>query len=143
MSGYRTPKQTRLYRTYLKIADPAVCTFCTVTSDQDRFVDQTKHFNIIKNQFPYSLWDGQEVTDHLMIVPKKHTNNLGSMTLREKAEYVDLLEEYERAGYNIYARAPVSAIRSIPHQHTHLIKAEGRYKKLLFFLDKPYVRFSR
>jgi len=142
MTAPRSRKQTLIYKKYQDQADPSVCSFCTLKEDEVKVVGQTKYFNILKNRFPYSIWDGQTVTDHLMVVPKQHIASLSGLSLHEKAEYVDILEEYEREGYNIYARAPVSIIKSVLHQHTHLIKTTGGPKKLVFMIKKPYIRLT-
>ena len=55
-------------------------------------------------------------------------------------QYVDLIEEYEQIGYNIYARAPASVIKSIQHQHTHLIKTAGHPRGFLFLMRNRLYR---
>lgn len=142
MTAPRSRKESRKYKAYTKQTDPSVCRFCTITPEDDQYVDSTEYFNIIKNAFPYSIWDSQRVVDHLMVTPKVHTDNLGSMSTDARLEYVALLEKYEKQGYNIYARAPTSIIKTIVHQHTHLIKTGGRPMRLLFLLHKPYIRLS-
>ena len=76
----------------------------------------TKEF-LIKNRFPYSIWDGQIVVDHLMITPKEHTDNLSGTPDKGKIEYLDIIKKFEDKGYNIYARAPVSKIKP---SHTNI-----------------------
>jgi diadenosine tetraphosphate (Ap4A) HIT family hydrolase len=142
MTAPRSRKHNRIYQKYLQQADPSICTFCTLKGDEIIVVGHTKYFTILKNRFPYTLWDGQTVTNHLMVVPKQHIASLSGLTLHEKAEYVDILEKYENDGYNIYARAPVSVIKSVLHQHTHLIKTTGGAKKLVFMIKKPYIRLT-
>lgn len=142
MTAPRSRKESRKYKKYIKHTDLSVCRFCIISPNDDQYVDSTKYFNIIKNTFPYSIWDSQRVVDHLMVTPKEHTDNLGSMTADARLEYVALLEKYEKQGYNIYARAPVSIIKTIVHQHTHLIKTGGKPMRVLFLLQKPYIRLS-
>lgn len=142
MTTYRSRKETLRYRRYLKTA-PHSCVFCDIKKGDKDYIEQTSSFKVIVNSFPYSLWDAQTVTDHIMITPKKHVEDLSGMTLKQKGEYVDLIEKYEKRGYNMYARTPTSLVKTIPHQHTHLIKSEGRVHRFLFSLKKPYIRWVR
>lgn len=143
MTAPRSRHEESIYRKHLKTAKAEACVFCAIQKGDDQYVEETEYFKVIKNNFPYSLWDGQTVVDHLMITPKKHTDSLKSMKSAEKVEYVDLLEKYEKQGYNVYLRAPVSVIKTVVHQHTHLIKTEGGPKKLVLHMRKPYIRVVR
>lgn len=81
--------------------------------------------------------------DHLMITPKIHTNSLKGMDADTALEYIDLIGDYESQGYNVYARAPDSSIKSVTHQHTHLLKLDGDNKRFVLVLRKPfYLRLS-
>jgi diadenosine tetraphosphate (Ap4A) HIT family hydrolase len=142
MTAPRSRKEAITYTKHLKQTDNSVCPFCHIDPKDEQYVDETRYFFVIKNTFPYSIWDGQEVKDHLMVTPKVHTDSLGTMTQTARLEYVDILEKYEKQGYNIYARAPTSIIKTIVHQHTHLIKTAGKPRRVLFMLRKPYIRFS-
>ena len=33
---------------------------------EDLIVEKRKHFIVVKNMFPYEIWDGFEVDDHLL-----------------------------------------------------------------------------
>lgn len=138
----RTRKQTVRYRKHLRKNGPEHCEFCLIDAGYSQFIAETKSFKIITNIFPYSHWDLQKVSEHLLIVPKKHTDTLSDLTAPEAIEYVDLLGSYERRGYNVYSRAPQSGIKTVIHQHTHLIKGEGRQQRLLVYLKRPYLRLS-
>jgi diadenosine tetraphosphate (Ap4A) HIT family hydrolase len=93
---------------------------------------------VVKNKYPYLLWDGQRVTDHIMIVPKKHCYLLGEFSAPEFREYVKLVAEYDKKGYSTYARGKDSSARSIHHQHTHLIRTDNRPLRFLVFFGRPY-----
>jgi diadenosine tetraphosphate (Ap4A) HIT family hydrolase len=95
---------------------------------------------VIRNIFAYSIWDGQQVDDHLMVIPKKHTDTLADLNEKEAVDYVRVISAYELNGYNVYSRAPQSAIKSVIHLHTHLIKTSGPPKKVVFLARKPYIR---
>lgn len=136
MSATRSRKQQKEYHDYLKTLSPNSCVFCETLDKQ--LVKKGKYFNIIRNIFAYSIWDGQDVKDHLMIVPQKHIDSVAHFSTRMLPEYHRLMSEYEQAGYNIYARAPASKIKSIVHQHTHLIKTDGDAKGLILLVRKPY-----
>ena len=141
MTATRSRKEEKEYKGYLK-TKPNTCPFCEIKTGSDQLIEETKHFKVVHNIFSYSLWDGQNVADHLMIVPKKHTASLADIPKDASAEFVQLLGSYEKKGYNIYARAPASVIKSVLHQHTHLIKPAGRPKKFVFLLRKPFIRIT-
>lgn len=142
--SYRSRKQQKVYRKHTRgVKAAGVCEFCKIGPDSPQHVDETKSFRIIRNIFPYSLWDERKVLDHLMIIPKKHTDTLDDVTNEEAAEYVRLMGKYESQGYDVYARAPTSVMKSVPHQHTHLIKPQDKRVKFLLFIKKPYLRYRR
>jgi len=137
MSATRSRQEDLIYKAHLA-RQPKGCSFCAIKKGDAQYIDSTKSFKVIRNIFPYSIWDGQAVADHLMVVPKKHTESLGGLNAAQSSEFIKLIDRYEKQGYNIYARAPQSEIKSIPHQHTHLIKTKGAPKKLLFLMRKPF-----
>jgi diadenosine tetraphosphate (Ap4A) HIT family hydrolase len=143
MTASRNRKETLAYRKYLKNLQPGHdCEFCSIGKKDPQFVSQTKYFKVIRNIFPYSMWDDHTVKDHLLILPKEHTDTLSSLPQASKIEYVELISKYESKGYNIYARSPGHASKSVIHQHTHLIKSGNRRKQLVVHSRKPYLRLS-
>ena len=142
MTAPRSTRQNITYNRYQRNNKPVGCAFCAIGKGSQQLVRQYEYFSVIKNIFPYSLWDNQKVADHLMIVPKKHTDTISAFTQPEAAEYVKLLGEYETQHYNVWARAASSPIKTVVHQHTHLIKPKGRARVFVFLLRKPfYIRF--
>ncbi len=134
----RSRKQNNVYRKYLKNNKSSDCIFCEINNKFEQQLQETKYFKVIKNIYSYTLWDGVAVEDHLMIVPKKHTDTLSDLSSVEAKEFVDLLGRYEKAGYNVYARAPDSVRKTVVHQHTHLIKINGKVRRLIFTIYRPF-----
>lgn len=142
MAATRSRKEEIKYKKYLKTLEPNHCVFCN--PKHEVLLKTTKYFKIIENKFPYSIWDGQTVEAHLLVVPLKHIDSVAHFTKPMIEEYHKILSEYDQAGYNVYARAPASKIKSITHQHTHLIKSVGRPKRFIVLLRKPmYIRIAR
>lgn len=142
MTAYRSRRELLRYQAHRKRVSPSVCEFCALPKEQ--VLQTTGQFMIIKNRFPYSIWDGQTVVDHLMVVPKKHTDTLVSFNSSMLIDYFDILKKYEAQGYNVHARAPSSKIKTVVHQHTHLIKTEGRPKRFLLLIRRPlYIRLVK
>ncbi len=139
----RNRKESRYYKKYRKILEPGTCQFCDLTAEHEQVVESTTFFWIAENIFPYSTWDDQRVAKHLLLIPKKHTETLSDLTTEEASEFVEMLGTYEAQGYNVYARAPQSEIKTVPHQHTHLIKPKGKRLKAMVYVKKPYVRLVR
>lgn len=138
MSASRSRREEKVYARYRKNRQGSDCQFCAIKKGDGQFIKATKSFKLIRNIFAYSIWDGQAVEDHLMIIPKRHIDGLSELGASEAAEYVKLVGEYERAGYSSYGRHPASAIKSVVHQHTHLIKTHGRSKDFIFLLRRPF-----
>lgn len=144
MTATRSRKQEKVYAKYLQSRPKnAPCQFCAINKSDDSFIESTKNFKVIRNIYGYSVWDSQEVTDHLMLLPIKHTDTLNDIGPKASEEFLKLLGTYEQNGYNVYARAPSSNMKSVIHQHTHLIKLNGKRKKLFMYLRKPYIRITR
>lgn len=144
MTATRSRKEEKTYTRYLKTKPKGRCPFCQIGTGDDQLVEQTKYFKVIHNIFGYSLWDSQEVADHLMIVPKQHINSLSKLSADAAQDYLKLIGKYEKKSYSQYSRAPSSVVKSIPHQHTHLIKPQGGPKKFVFQLRRPfYIRLVK
>ena len=144
MTAQRSTKEEFDYAKYLKTKGGTDCPFCNMNTGHPQFVLETDNLKVLRNRTPYSLWDSQGVIDHLMIVPKVHTAKLGDLDAKAAAELIALIGTYEIDGYNIYARAVTSTTRSVVHQHTHLIKLDGKKRTFLFMLRRPwYFRISK
>lgn len=143
MTATRSTKESRHYDNQRKNPANKGCPFCGITKQDQQYVEETKYLKVIRNRYPYSLWDGQGVLDHLMIVPMDHTDKLGKLHPDAAVEYVGLVDKYESLGYNFYARAPSSTVKTVMHQHTHMIRLDGKEKRILVLLRKPfYIRLS-
>ncbi|HWT40166.1 MAG TPA: hypothetical protein VN081_02745 [Dongiaceae bacterium] len=143
MTAPRSTKEERSYQKQRKQEVSDTCPFCTINAGHPQYVHETAHLKVIRNRTPYSLWDSQGVVEHLMIVPKQHTSKLGDLGEKAALEYIKLVDRYESAGYNLYARSVDSTNRSVAHQHTHLIKLDGKERTFLLMMKKPwYVRIT-
>jgi diadenosine tetraphosphate (Ap4A) HIT family hydrolase len=144
-TAMRSRKHKKLYKKYLGSLKPEDgCIFCQLDNGDPQYISETMHFKVVRNRFPYDLWDARPVTDHLMLVPKQHTDTLKNLTAEESKEYIEQISEFENQGYNIYARTPGSTMKSIIHQHTHLIKIEPKERRRIVITSKrPFVRIAR
>jgi len=137
----RVPKQAA-YDTYTQNTSDLGCPFCAldnpILNPRDRDIIEGSHTVIIDNLFAYDTWDGYKVTEHLMLLPKRHVVSIAELTQPERAEYIDILCDYEAKGYSIYSRAPSSGARSHIHVHTHLIKITGAIAHRIEYIKKPY-----
>ena len=137
MTMNRTRKNHRVYATYAKKAKKQDCDFCNFNTRDKQVVASVDDFWIINNIFPYDMWDSAGVKDHLMVVPKRHADAIGDFTAKEQTSFAKILGNYDKKGYSIYARAPGNVIKSVVHQHTHLIALDNKPKKALIYLKKP------
>ncbi|MDO4780811.1 MAG: hypothetical protein Q4A34_00235 [Candidatus Saccharibacteria bacterium] len=133
------------YINYRKKTGKSVsCSFCDLLEHGgDQVVEKTSHCLIIKNIFGYDIWDGCGVTEHLMIIPHKHTASLSTLSPEEKIDYMNQLARFEAKNYSLYARSPGNITKSVTHQHMHLIKIDNKRKKFLLYLRRPHMMFSK
>lgn len=108
----------------------APCPFCNL--EKQEILSESKYFYIVKNLYGYEYWEGLKVIDHLMIVPKRHIKSVREFSQPEKLEFLDLMIKYENDGYNVYTREKDSVMKSIIHQHTHLISAEKTALRFIY-----------
>lgn len=119
------------------------CDFCAFTPDDTQVRAEGKALWVANNLFPYSIWDGHEVEDHAMVIPKRHVEGIHELTEAEQCELIQTIASYEARGYSVYARAPINQQKTVPHQHTHLIKLCGKPKRLHIASKKPYILWVR
>ena len=102
---YRTRKTEKRYALQRKQAKAAGirCDFCEFTSTHPQVKEEFSHFWVARNNFPYSVWDGCDVADHVMIVPKRHI------------EGVHVLQQQSARNLSILSqRTKCAAIRFMP-----------------------------
>ena len=136
----RNRKQQKAYDRY---RGPLTnCQFCDLDRAVNHVIAERNLFWIISNLFPYHVWDGAKTGDHLLVIPKRHVDSVAHFNDEEKMEYIEILGEYEQAGYSSYARAPQNGHKSVVHQHTHLIEV-GESINSQLYLRKPFINFAR
>ncbi len=141
-SMHRTRSQTNTYKKYRKTVTEE-CQFCAFITDAEQVLVEHEHFWIVRNIFPYDVWDDYRVAEHLMLVPKRHVVSLADFSDSEKSEYMELIAAYEQRGYSIYSRTDLSPTKSVPHQHTHLICIDPRPINTLYYSNFPHVLIYR
>ena len=135
-------RSTRKRYRKLKAANKKLtCTFCE-NVPAEKILHKTKHNMIIANRIPYDLWEHHHVTEHLMVLPIRHLHTLAEFSDEELLDHARILAEYEANGYNIYARSVDSTVRSVSHQHTHLIKLSPKFARAGFYTRKPYLHIT-
>lgn len=133
----------RYRRNYLKYRThprPDSCPFCDLEKNRREIVSESKHAFVIRNDFKYDLWELRRVVDHLMIIPRRHVRSLSELSAEERSDIMEFMAEYASQGYDVYARSVDSVHRTVPlHQHTHLIKTNGKVARFALYLLKPYL----
>ncbi len=107
-----------------KTKDSNVCPFCKV--EKDLQILETKKCFIQANKYPYSA-------GHLLIIPKRHINQITELTSIERKELFNLIDLsvysldlfMKPEGYNIGCSIGRIAGESINHLHFHVLP---RYK---------------
>lgn len=134
---HRSIKTESLYQRHRRTEKKGICDFCELA--EMRILKTYKYFRILNNRFPYSTWDSGEVANHLLLVPIRHVSGLFELKPEELKEYIILLFEFEKMGYDQFTRAGNNVGKSLSHAHTHLIKVTQKKFNLFFFLRHPYV----
>jgi len=137
----RTRKSHRSYQKHLKSIPSSIdCEFCIISLEYPQFIESTEYFKVFQNIFPYSTWDMMRTEDHILVVPNQHTDKLSDLGTDERLDFMEIISRYELDGYNVYARAPKSSVKSVHHQHTHLIKTRGKPQRFMLYAKRPYIR---
>lgn len=142
MATRKKPNEKR-YVDYRKSKPVDKCDFCDFDMQNSNVIDEHKYFWIVKNVFGYDIWDNMEVSEHLMIVPKHHIESISKLEQSAVDEYGKIIAKYDGNGYSYYARSADNKSKSVPHQHTHLLKFTGKRKRFLIFIKKPYLLWFR
>lgn len=143
MTTRRRKEEIEYRKTIKNRVGSDICKFCVVVKGHDEFIEEGDFFKVIVNLFHYTYWDEQNVLHQVMLVPKLHTESIKNLPTEAAAEFLEYIGKYEAQGYNIYARARGSVTKSVPHQHTHLIKTDGKRKKLMVYSRKPFIMFAK
>jgi hypothetical protein len=114
------------------------CNFCHADT-REKILYQNSTMYVIENRVSYDIFEDRRVTEHLMVIPKKHHDTIQTFSIEEKCDAMDVMGMYESKGYSVYARGQGSSTRSVKHQHTHLIKLVDKPSRLIIYARKPYV----
>lgn len=120
----RDPLVQQQYDEYMANTPANTCVLCEKTAHASEVVEVGEKMVVLKNLFPYTMWDDQTVYDHLMVIPRTHQSTLAELTEEDRIEWMHFVATYEARGYSSYTRAPHNSSRSQPHLHTHLLKTD-------------------
>jgi ATP adenylyltransferase len=134
----RTRHTERAYKHYRKHKEDK-CDFCHFSADSPEVIAEYPLFWHVVNKFGYAVWDGCRVVEHSMIVPKRHVVSLSEFTPEEALEYFALTSEFEGDGNSLYSRSDKQVTKSVPHQHTHIIRLDGKKLKSLVYNHSPHI----
>jgi ATP adenylyltransferase len=123
-----SPWRSKYIESFKSDEDKSKCIFCQMVDlnpdEKDNLlVHQGKLAFVVLNLYPHN-------NGHLMIVPKRHTNDLPGLTKEELAECMELLQKSEVAlrkmmsphGFNIGANiGRVSGAGIEEHIHLHIV----------------------
>ncbi|MBL0060194.1 MAG: HIT domain-containing protein [bacterium] len=143
----------------VKQEQPEGCVFCRMVEEsvdaKNLILIRGKHSFVVMNLFPYN-------SGHLMVIPKRHTGDFGSLSPAEHVEMAELVEISRKAlaecftphGYNIgmnIGRAAGAGI--LDHLHYHVVprwngdsnfmSAVGETKVLSESLPESYARLKK
>lgn len=97
----------------------------------------------MRSNFPYDFWENCKVTEHLLIIPKRHIYSMTEFNAQEVKDYFKIVSKYEARGYNVYSRGVSAATRSRLHMHTHFIKFDGKPKPFTLYIKKPHILITK
>ncbi len=123
-----SPWRSKYIESFKSDEDKSKCIFCQLISldplsDDNLLIDTDKNTFTVLNLYPYN-------NGHLMVVPKKHTNDFANLNQEELAESFSKLQLAEKAlrkvlnphGFNIGANIGRVAGAGIEeHIHFHIV----------------------
>jgi ATP adenylyltransferase len=133
---YHSNKSRRRYNGFPKHDG---CDFCQPETNSAGIVEESEYCYVIKNRSFYTQWEMSKVIDHLMVIPKRHVLSLSHLKTEEMTDIMTVIARYEGDHYDVFARSPGSKTRSVPHQHTHLIKTDHKPARGMFSWRRPYI----
>ncbi len=140
----RKRKNHKIFVAHTKgVRGSGVCEFCKFDPSHKQVIKQYPEFHLVVNIFPYDVWDSCGVIDHLLVTPVRHVDSISNFNPAEQKQYLKIIAEYENKGYSVYARAASNGMKSVVHQHTHLIKLDNMKKKIIIATDKPRFLLTR
>lgn len=134
--NYQYRKTRKHYKSFPK---PETCDFCDNPSTKAKTTYETELSYVVPNRVFYDIWELHDVTNHLLVIPRRHVHSLSELKEAELTDIAKILAKYEREGYNVYARAKGNNLRSVYHQHTHLIKIGFKKPRATLFIRKPWL----
>lgn len=133
------PKTKKKYKSLnSQSARTKECAFCT-TAQQENVLAENETMYVIKNRVAYDLFEGYRVSEHVMVIPRQHRLSMREFNEQEKIDFFNLAAVYETEGFCVFARGLNSPSRSVDHQHTHLIKIQGKPVKSMLYAARPHV----
>lgn len=136
---YRKRKHEKRYTLDPEGKTRTDCPFCNLDLNSRQVFSETNHFWRVENIFGYDMWDGHHVEQHQMLVPKRHITGMHSFTKEEDDEFLACIKQAEKEGFSVFTRHDGSSAKTVPHQHTHLIKTVGPPLSHLVYLRRPHV----
>lgn len=102
------------------------CKFCNLDNSKmfNTILEETNNFIVIPSL-------GSFVEGYILIVSKRHYNNMAQLNIEEKKEYLYLINKYRNLFNKIYNKYPIifehgdidnnTKTSSIKHAHTHIV----------------------
>lgn len=125
-STYRSPQVQDEYNVFRKqfISEDGELIKCPLCNEIGvrEIVEDHEAVRVIKNDFPYEVFTGVPVLDHLLILPARHVRQISDLTVEESVMYWQICARYGDEGYTMLTQATRGGLRSVKdHVHTHLI----------------------
>lgn len=124
------------YINYLAQSDPSTCIFCH--TQNLKIVKEYSSFFLVENQFPYTTFDFQQISRHLLLIPKIHVHQLSELDKDAQQEWLSIILAMQSDGFTVMSRSPKNLAASVPHLHTHLFELNGCIAESISYTEKPY-----
>jgi len=106
------------------------CNLCKVLKEKKEVVFENKYAACILNSHPLTK-------AHLMVIPKRHVENLSDLTKNERADLLELVgkasilvQKYRKVDYClIYVKE--GSIKTEPHLHVHILPVRVPIRHLI------------
>lgn len=125
---FRSPQTIKAYhRHHANLPKNVACEFCTFQNGHPQIIKDYGDLLVVRNKFPYKMWDNYFVNDQIMLIPKRHITSIAEFDSSEDQQFLTAVKDYESRDYCTYSRVPSAKSKSIAHLHIHFIKLSDKH----------------
>lgn len=119
----RTKEIEDKYQKFLKTISEDYCPFCK-NLDKESIVLKFSNWIVVKNSFPYNIFEDEKVLDHLLFTPIRHVSCMEDLTWLEQNDFWHISEKLPNFIEYVLIRNKIKDQSVKGHLHFHLLKTK-------------------